>query len=147
MATAQSLPHWLPLAARVNTWLLRAGLRIGSQAVLTVVGRRTGQPRSTPVSLVEVDGARYVVSGEGIGWVRNARAAGWGELEQGRQRRRVRLVEIDAVERGPILRAFWHQVPHGRQFVARLFGLQPDATADTFEAAAPRCPVFRIDPM
>jgi hypothetical protein len=47
--------------------------------------------------------------------------------------------------RVPILREFWHQVPHGRPFIARLFGLASDATADDFEAAAPRCPVFRLD--
>jgi hypothetical protein len=47
--------------------------------------------------------------------------------------------------RGAILRAFWHQVPQGRPFIARLFGLASDATADDFEAAAPRCPVFRVE--
>src|SRR5262245_46691898 len=132
MSAANTLPRWLPIAARINTWLLRAGLRIGSQAVLTVVGRRSGLPRSTPVSLVVVDGERFVVSGEGIGWVANARAAGWAEVEQRRHRTRVRLVEIPADDRGPILRAFWHQVPHGRPFIARLFGLAPDATEDDF---------------
>jgi hypothetical protein len=100
--------------------------------------------RSTPVSLVTVDGSRYIVSGEGLAWVANARAAGWGTLERARRLERVSLTELPPAERGPILRAFWHQVPHGRQFIARFFGLAPDATADEFEAAAPRCPVFRV---
>jgi hypothetical protein len=100
--------------------------------------------RSTPVSLVTVDGARYVVSGEGLAWVANARAAGWGTLERARRTERVTLAELPPAERGPILRAFWHQVPQGRPFIARLFGLPADASVDDFEAAAPRCPVFRV---
>ena len=147
MSTAHdALPRWLPIAARVNTLLLRAGIPIGSQVVLTVTGRRTGRARRTPVSLVELAGHRHVVSGEGTAWVVNARAAGVAEIARGRRRERVRLVELPMAERGAVLRAFWHQVPHGRPFIARLFGLRPDATADDFEAAGPRCPVFRLDP-
>jgi deazaflavin-dependent oxidoreductase (nitroreductase family) len=146
-AAHASLPRWLPIAARINAQLLRAGVPIGSQVVLTVVGRRSGRPRSLPVSIVEVDGARYVVSGEGTAWVANARAAGQGTIERGRRRDRVRLTEIAAAERPAVLRAFWHQVPHGRPFIARLFGLAPDATADDFASAGPRCPVFRLEPV
>ena len=102
--------------------------------------------RSTPASLVTLDGVRYVVSGEGLAWVKNARAAGWAELLRARRGERVSLTELPPDERGPILRAFWYQVPAGRSFIARLFGLAPDASADDFEAAALRCPVFRIGP-
>ena len=101
--------------------------------------------RSTPVSLVALDGGRYIVSGEGLAWVANARAAGWGTLERARRTERVALTEIAPAERGPVLRAFWHQVPHGRSFIAQLFGLPPGATEDDFAAAAPRCPVFRVE--
>ena len=141
----QALPRWLGPASRINTWLLRRGLRIGTQHLLSVPGRKSGLMRSTPVSLVTVDGSRYIVSGEGLAWVANARAAGWGMIERARRSERVALTELPPAERDPILRAFWHQVPHGRQFIARFFGLSPDATADDFEAAAPRCPVFRVD--
>lgn len=140
----ESLPRWLGPASRVNMWLLRRGLRIGTQHILSVPGRRTGLMRSTPVSLVTLDGVRYIVSGEGLAWVANARASGWGTLERGRQTERISLTEIPPAERGPVLRAFWHQVPQGRSFIARLFGLPWNAGPDDFEAAAPRCPVFRV---
>jgi len=140
----ESLPRWLGPASRVNMWLLRRGLRIGTQHVLSVPGRKSGQMRSTPVSLVTLEGARYIVSGEGLAWVVNARAAGWGTLERARRTERVTLSELRPAARGPILRAFWHQVPQGRSFIARLFGLPPGATEDDFAAAAPRCPVFRV---
>src|SRR5207253_9660463 len=49
----------------------------GSMAVVTAPGRRSGQPRSTPVNLLIEDGRRYLVSPYGVvGWVQNVRAAG-----------------------------------------------------------------------
>ena len=141
-----ALPRWLPLAARVNALLSGPACRSGARRSSRSSGAGPAG-RSTPVSLVVLDGERFVVSGEGIAWVANARAAGWGDVERGRRRERVRLVELASTDRRPVLRAFWHQVPHGRPFIARLFGLAPDATADDFEAAAPRCPVFRLDPI
>jgi hypothetical protein len=146
MPAPGTLPWWLGPVSRFNMLLLRLGLPIGTQHVLSVPGRKSGRMRSTPVSLVTLDGQRYVVSGEGLAWVKNARAAGWGELVRARRRDRVSLTERPPSERGPVLRAFWHQVPGGRSFIARLFGLASDASADDFEAAAPRCPVFRIGP-
>jgi hypothetical protein len=144
MARSSALPWWLGPASRLNMLVLRLGMRIGTQHVLSVPGRKSGRLRSTPVSLVTLNQTRYIVSGEGLEWVKNARAAGWGILLRTRHRERVTLTELPPEERGPILRAFWHHVPGGRSFIARLFGLAPDATADDFEAAAPRCPVFRI---
>ena len=89
----EALPRWLGPASRINTWLLRRGLRIGTQHVLSVPGRKSGLMRSTSVSLVTVDGSRYIVSGEGLAWVANARAAGWGMIERARRSERVALTE------------------------------------------------------
>ena len=80
-----------------------AGLAVGSQHLLTIRGRISGQPRSTPVSLVLVDGERYVVAAlSGADWVKNARAAGEGVMSRGRRTEAVRLVELPVEERGPI---------------------------------------------
>jgi hypothetical protein len=136
---------WLGPASKVNLLLLRLGLRIGTQHILSVAGRKSGRMWSTPVSVVTLKGIRYVVSGENLSWAKNARVAGWGELLRGGHRERVGLTELPPHERGPILRAFWHQVQGGRRFVARLFDLPPNASADDFEAAAPRSPVFRVE--
>lgn len=144
---ANPLPAWLSPVSRLNVLALRLGLRIGTQHVLTLPGRKTGRMRSIPVSLVTFDSGRYVVSGEGLDWVKNARASRWGELLRGGRRERVTLTELPLESRGPILRAFWHQVKGGRRFVARMFGLPAGATADDLQATAPRCPVFRIDPV
>lgn len=73
--------------------------------------------------------------------MQNARAPGRGLLTRGRRREWVTLTELPAGERAPVLRAFPRQVPGG----VRFFGLPPDPEA--FAAAAPRCPVFRLDPL
>jgi deazaflavin-dependent oxidoreductase (nitroreductase family) len=123
---------------RLNVAFLRRGLKLGSQHLLTVPGRTTGEPRSTPVSIATVDGARYIVAAfADAAWVKNVRAAGSGTLSRGGQREVVRLDELPVIERGPILRAFLEQVRGG----VRFFG---DQTPDEIAAAADRYPVFRV---
>lgn len=46
----------------MNKAVLRFGLKVGSQYLLTVPGRRSGEPRSTPISVASVDGQRYIVA-------------------------------------------------------------------------------------
>jgi hypothetical protein len=142
---ARTLPGWLKPVNRLVVVLNRAGLAVGTQHVLSIRGRKTGKLRSTPVSLLTVDGRRYVCTGFATDWVKNARTAGWGLLSRGRRTDRVVLVELPIEQRAPILREFPRQVPHGVAYFERILGLPSDPEA--FVAAAPRCPVFRIDPM
>jgi deazaflavin-dependent oxidoreductase (nitroreductase family) len=125
---------------RLNVAVLRRGLKVGSQHLLSVRGRKSGVERVTPVSLVTVHGNRYIVAAfADADWVKNVRAEGTGSLARGRQRDSVRLVELPVAERGEILRAFLEQVPGGVRFF--------DSPApDDVVAAADRYPVFRVDP-
>jgi len=128
-------PRWM---VRLNMALLRRGLRMGSQHLLTVPGRRTGQPRSTPISIATVDGERYIVAAfEDAAWVGNVRAAGAGTLTRGGRREAVTLTEVPVAERDAILRAFLAQVPGGVRFFG---GRTPDEVA----ADAARYPAFRV---
>ncbi len=138
----RKLPWWLGIANRLIMFLNRRGLVLGTQHILTIPGRKSGKLRSTPVSLLTVSGDRYIVTGFDTQWVKNARAAGWGYLRQGRRQERVSLIEAPVEQRGPILREFPKQVPHGVEFFERLLDLPNDP--DAFAEAAPRCPVFRI---
>ncbi|MDQ3809732.1 MAG: deazaflavin-dependent nitroreductase [Chloroflexota bacterium] len=141
MAEPTSLPGWLKIANPIFMTLIRLGVPVGTQHILTVRGRKTGRPYSTPVSLVTVDGQRYICSFPWTGWVKNARVVGEAELARGRSRQRVRLTELVPEERVPVLREFPVQVPHGVQF----FQVPPDPQA--FARAAPRLAVFRLEPM
>jgi deazaflavin-dependent oxidoreductase (nitroreductase family) len=137
MASPKPPPLWM---VRLNAALLRRGLKIGSQYLLSVPGRKSGKLRSTPISIVGVDGARYIVAAfADAAWVANLRAAGGGTVRRGRQDEVVRAIELPVEERGPILRVFLQQVPGG----VRFFG---SADPDTVAAAADRYPVFRLIP-
>jgi deazaflavin-dependent oxidoreductase (nitroreductase family) len=146
-----ALPRWLKPANRVLIGLHRMGWALGNTIwVLSVPGRKSGRLRTTPVSLLRVEGQRYVVGGMATAdWVRNARAAGWGVLAHGRHRERVALVELPLEDRTPILRAFPRAMPGGLPFFQRLYGLPKDPAAlpEAFAALAPQCTVFRIDPV
>ena len=139
-------PRWLKPMNKVLMAVSRTGLfRGGGPLVLTVVGRKSGKPRSTPVTPMTVDGQRYIVGGfPGADWVRNARVNTEATIGQGRRTQRVRLSEMLADEARPLLRQFPVLVPTGISFM-RNAGLVTDGTPDEFEALAGTCPVFRLD--
>ncbi len=142
-------PWWLKPANKVFIQILRLGLSFGGESpvVLTAPGRKSGTPRSTPVTPMTVDGKRYVVAGfPGADWVRNVRAAGEVTVSRGRSRERVRMVELSADDARPFLRVFPTEVPTGVGFMKRS-GLVIEGDPDEFEALAGRCAVFRLDPV
>jgi hypothetical protein len=99
-AASPALPRWLKPVNRVIVFLQRLGIAFFTFHLISVPGRRSGLLRTTPVSPFTVDGRRYIVSLGQTEWVRNARVAGWGILERGRSRQRVRLTKVPVPERG-----------------------------------------------
>jgi deazaflavin-dependent oxidoreductase (nitroreductase family) len=142
-------PFWLKPMNKVFMFMLRLGLPISGKEgpiVLTVPGRKSGQPRSTPITPMYVGDLRYVVAGfPGADWERNARAADTATLTAGKKSETVRMVELSADEARPLLRQFPTLVPTGVSFMKRS-GLVTKGTPDEFEALAGRCAVFRFDP-
>jgi hypothetical protein len=138
------LPSWLKGFNRVVIVLQRLGFVVGTMHVLAVPGRRSGVYRSTPVSLLTVDGHRYIVAGlDDADWVLNARVAGRGILHRGRTEEHVSLVELPVEDRAPILREFPRLVPQGVPFFTRLYGVTADP--EEFAELAETCPVFRVE--
>jgi len=142
-------PFWLKPMNKVFMFMLRLGLPISGKEgpiVLTVPGRKSGQPRSTPITPMYVGDLRYVVAGfPGADWERNARAADTATLTAGKKSETVRMVELTADEARPLLRQFPTLVPTGVSFMKRS-GLVTKGTPEEFEALAGRCAVFRFDP-
>ena len=137
---------------RAWKWVVGAGLtpsswpgepRAGSIALETR-GRRSGETRSQVVTWVQVDGERYLVSmlGGRSDWVRNARAANGEAAIRRRGRQPVRLVEVPAGERAPILKAYLKRTRISTQ--EHLGGIAVDAPLEEFARIAPNHPVFRI---
>jgi deazaflavin-dependent oxidoreductase (nitroreductase family) len=139
-------PRWLKPMNKVFLALQRTGLGMKELPVLTVPGRKSGKPRSTPLSVLEHEGERYLLEGfPGADWARNVRAAGGtATLATGKRREQVRLVELDPQEALPVLRAWPVRLPDGAKIMADA-GVVEAVTPEAFEAVAGRCGVFRVD--
>jgi hypothetical protein len=132
--------------SKVIIALQRLGIAFFSFHVISIPGRRSGQMRTTVVSLFEVNQHRYLLSFGQLDWVRNARAAGWAILRRGRRQTRVTLVEIKSPENRSIVQAFPQQVPAGVQFFVRMGLVDAPGGPEQFESAADNLALFRIDP-
>lgn len=122
--------------------LLRAGLPVGSMALLTVPGRKSGLLQTTPVAVVETDEGRYLVAGFGIvDWVRNLRAAEGGTLTRRGRTEAIRVVELPPAQAAPILKAGFTREP---SFLHAYFDVTAMSPLADFEREAVRHPVFQI---
>jgi deazaflavin-dependent oxidoreductase (nitroreductase family) len=140
-------PRYLKPMNKFMMTVQKLGIPTGPAMVLTVPGRKSGKPRSTPMTPFEFDGGLYAVAGyPGADWAANARAAGTGTLSRGRRSRPVKIVELTTEQARPILRAYPAEVPVGIAFAKRS-GMVVDGTSDEFEALAGRLAVFRFDPV
>src|SRR2546427_11452805 len=71
------VPFFVPLFNPIARRMLRGGVPLGPNALLTVRGRSSGVDRTTPVAVVAIGGRRGVVATLGdVDWARNLRAAG-----------------------------------------------------------------------
>jgi len=124
--------------------LQRAGVRMGTMSLLTVRGRKSGQPHTVPVILVEQGGHRFLVAPYGVvQWVRNLRAAGKATLTRGRLPEAISVTELPAGEAAPILKQYLLNVATVRPY----FDVTRDSPLEAFELEASRHPVFRITPI
>ena len=140
-------PRWLKPVNKLMIAMQRLGIPTGPPMILTVPGRTSGRPRSTPMTPFTLDGELYTVAGfPNADWARNARAAGAGTLRHGRSTRPVRIIELAPEQARPVLRAFPVQVPVGVGFLKRA-GLVHDGTPEEVEALAGQIAVFRFDPV
>jgi deazaflavin-dependent oxidoreductase (nitroreductase family) len=112
--------------------------------VLEVRGRKTGEPRRTPVNLLRFEGARYLVAPRGhTQWVRNLRAQGEGRLLLGWRAEQFTAAELADEDKVPILRAY---LKRWKWEVGAFFGgVGPDSGDDELRCIAPDHPIFRIE--
>jgi hypothetical protein len=109
-----------------------------------VTGWRTGKTISFPAVIADYDNGRYLVSmlGEDTNWVRNVRAAGGHAVLRHGGREPVRLQEVDAGRRAPILRCYLQRAPGARAHIP----VDYRAPVEAFEPIAAQYPVFRVTP-
>lgn len=148
MSQSDRVPPFVRVFSGIVARLLGAGIPMGPLILLSVRGRTTGQPRTTPVALLERDGRRWLVGVFGeANWTRNLRAAGEGILAHGRRRQAFVTVELSPEAAGPVLKDAVAPNPASRMIalvLRRYLGVAPDASLDGFVAEARRHPVFEL---
>jgi deazaflavin-dependent oxidoreductase (nitroreductase family) len=148
--TTQS-PALIRASNPLTSWLLRHGMPMGPNVLMTVRGRTSGALRSAPVAAPEIDGRRYVIGAYGdVNWVRNLRAAGEADLRIRGRVEHVLARELDQVEAltffGRTLPAYVRRFPwFGRAFARLLFGVAAPEILDDPERAAVSRPVFELE--
>ncbi len=144
MAKAARVPFGVRLFNVLTITLLRAGFKIGVMYLLTVCGRKSGLPRTTPIAVINKGGKRYVITPYGVvDWVRNLRAAGEATLTRGHHVETIRAIELPSSEAGSILKSVLEGgIP---SFLQKYFEVTATSSREEFERAVVRHPVFSLE--
>jgi deazaflavin-dependent oxidoreductase (nitroreductase family) len=149
MATTSHVPTFVRLGNLLTKSMLRAGIKVvGPNNVptylLTVRGRKSGQPRTTPIVVIEQERKRYLLAPFGmVDWVRNLRAAGEATLTRGRRTEAIRATELPSGEASLVLQRGLEDgsIP---SFLVKYFEVTTASSREELEAAAARHPVFLL---
>ncbi len=145
---AAAAPRWVTVFGPVAKVVLAAGVPLGPNALVTIHGRKSGLPRTTPLAIIEVAGRRWVWAPWGdVQWVRNLRAAGRATISVRRRKEEVMATELDPTQcvaffrdiLGPLARS----TPFGVWFIRTVDQVDLD---DPVEAAEGRR-VFELRPL
>jgi|WetSurMetagenome_2_1015567.scaffolds.fasta_scaffold135080_2 deazaflavin-dependent oxidoreductase (nitroreductase family) len=133
--TSPKLPRLAKSAMSFQVWLLRRGL-MGSMAdeimVITVTGRKSGRPYSTPIGFLR-DGETIIALSRGSNWFKNAVATGTAQIEIKGVTTRVSVTPVkDHAERERIFELYKRE--RAKNFT-RLFGVAIDAPEAELKAA------------
>jgi deazaflavin-dependent oxidoreductase (nitroreductase family) len=145
---AASAPRWVTMFTPIARSLLAAGVPLGFNGLITIRGRKSGLPRTTPVAIIEIPGRRWVWSPWGdVHWVRNLRAAERATITVRRREEEVTATELDPTQRveffrdvlGPVARG----IPFGVSFIRIVDGVDLDHPVEEAEGRA----VFELHPL
>jgi deazaflavin-dependent oxidoreductase (nitroreductase family) len=106
MAKQYRVNAFMRINNAMTSSLLRLGVNIGSFALLTVRGRKSGKPIETPIAIFDQKGTRYLIATYGeVNWVRNLRAArGEATITRSRSTEKIHAIELPPEEAAPIFR-------------------------------------------
>ena len=122
--------------------LLALGVSFNGSTLITVAGRKTGQPHSTPISMIEFEGQRYVQSPFGnVNWVRNLRAAGTAILSWGSRHETVSVTELSPEEAAPVIKSM---LGHAPKMIQEYFDVTPESSLEDVINDAPNHAVFAV---
>src|SRR6187431_1366901 len=151
MAKTAQVPAYVHIGNVLTLALLRAGVKLVGpflffgnypMYLLTVRGRKSGQPRTVALAIMQRNGKRYVGSPYGIvDWVRNLRAAGEAMLTRGRRSETINAIELPPSEAALVLR---EEIKTGNPFM-RYYGVTAESSLEELERAAAGHPLFVLE--
>jgi hypothetical protein len=110
--------------------------------VLSTPGRRTSQPRSWPIAVIQRDGQRYICGpNRQRDWVRNLLAAGWCTVE-GDEPARHDVTLIESPEAADVVAGYLRAL--GRP--SMMWPFPSDAPVAEIRPHLPEIAVFRLQP-
>ncbi len=142
-------PRHVRFFSAILRFLMAVGVPLGYNRLVTIRGRKSGNPRVTPLAVIDIDGRRWVWAPWGdVNWVRNLRAARRASIEgRGGRIEEVVATELDPAQRVDFFRdtlgALARRLPFGVLFVRIVDGVD---LADPVEAAEGRV-VFELHPL
>jgi deazaflavin-dependent oxidoreductase (nitroreductase family) len=144
---AASVPRRVSLFSPFLKFLLRAGVPLGFNELVTIRGRTSGLPRTTPIAVIRIAGRRWIWAPWGdVHWVRNLRASGHATITKRGRGEEVSATELDPAQRleffRDVLGPFVRSIPFGVRFIQIVDGVDLN---DPVEAAEGR-PVFELHP-
>jgi deazaflavin-dependent oxidoreductase (nitroreductase family) len=146
--SAAHVPRRVLLFGAALKFLLKAGLPLGANRLITIRGRKSGLPRTTPLAVIAVSGRRYVWAPWGeVQWVRNLRVAGRATITERGRNEEVSATELDPTQRvgffrdtlGPLARG----MPFGVLFIRIADGVDLDHPLEAAEGRR----VFELHPL
>lgn len=128
---ASTAPPFVTILSPVLKRLLRAGVPLGLNGLVTIRGRTSGLDRTTPVAIINVDGRRWIWAPWGeVHWVLNLRAAKTARVAFRGHEEDVTAIELDAQERvaffRDVMRPLAKSIPFGMTFIRVVDGVDLD---------------------
>jgi len=141
-STAADRPARVPrsvwIFSPILKFLLSVGIPLGYNRLVTIRGRNSGLPRTTPIAVLERSGRRWIWAPWGeVHWVQNLRAAGRATIDLRGRKEEFRATELDPTERvaffRDVLGPFARSIPFGATFIRIVDGVDvndPETAAE-----------------
>lgn len=138
-STTVRAPWRVRFFGRLLGSLLEVGVPLGPNRLVTIPGRKSGLPRTTPLAVIDVGGRRWVWAPWGeVNWVKNLRAAGRATLTNGEKREEVTATELNRAEREDFFRNVLgpkaRSIPLGDLFIRIADGVDVNRPAEAADA-------------
>lgn len=132
------------VATRTTNMLVGSlGVNFFDAWMLTVRGRKSGEPRSVIVNPIDVDGATYLMSPRGeTQWVKNIRANQKASLKRGRKETSYTAQEVTDAE--VKLRVMREYLDHWSWQVNKLMGASKGSPDKELRAILDKHPIFLL---